>query len=160
MTRQQTTGEKRVRLDFNPSALPRVTKVKKAIAGVIDLLENAKSQIASNAKLDKAEVGDFMREAATAQTQLQIASMVSVGAMTHEAAFKSYDDKKELSHLERLKEEEANLKEKLHNLGAFIEGSLIFGTLSTEAQTLLKEQFTAMTSYHSILVKRIELENE
>ena len=86
--KQLTEGEKRVRKSFNPSGLKRVEEFKTIMAQAIDHLDEIAIQVLNSPnKLDD-DTGDFMREIATAKTQLQIASMCGVGALTHDTAFK------------------------------------------------------------------------
>lgn len=82
-----TEGQKRVRVDFNPSALKRVTNFKSIMANAIDAIEEVEKELIS--KSDGAgDIGSFIRECATAKTDLQKASMMGVSALTHELAFK------------------------------------------------------------------------
>ena len=87
---QQTEGQKRVRVSFNPNALKRVDDFKQKMASAIDDLNEVAKQVAEspNTLIEGVDKGDFMREIATAKTQIQIASMCAVGALTHEATFK------------------------------------------------------------------------
>lgn len=88
--KQLTEGQKRVRLDFNPAGLKRVVKVKTLIADTIDYLENAKNAILEDAPKIKAErddIGFVVREISTAQTSLQQASTMAVGALTTDLSF-------------------------------------------------------------------------
>lgn len=85
-----TEGQKRVRVDFNPSALKRVTDFKSIMADAIDAINELEHDIRAKTfnKESVGDVGDFIRECATAKTDLQKASMMSVAALTHELAFK------------------------------------------------------------------------
>ena len=89
-----TEGQKRVRLGFNPSGLKRVHKYKEMVANAIDYLGGMEKKIKEKSKDESYEdVGDFMREIATAKTSLQQqASSMGVGAMTLSLAFKLLDD--------------------------------------------------------------------
>ena len=85
-----TEGQKRVRVDFNPSALKRVTDFKSIMAQAIDAIEELDvfiKNVATKQETHK-DVGDYLRESATAKTDLQKASMMGVAALTHELAFK------------------------------------------------------------------------
>lgn len=82
-----TEGQKRVRVDFNPSALKRVTDFKSIMADAIDAIEAVEKELIN--KSDGAgDIGNFIRECATAKTDLQKASMMGVAALTHDLAFK------------------------------------------------------------------------
>ena len=85
-----TEGQKRVRVDFNPSALKRVTNFKGIMADAIDAIEELEKDVkASDITTAEAiaETGSFLRECATAKTDLQKASMMGVAALTHSVAF-------------------------------------------------------------------------
>ena len=86
-----TKGQKRVRVSFNPSALKRVEDFKAIMASAIDLLEDIRNEV-SNAPVPveqmSLDIGDFHREVSTAQTELQMSSMMGVASLTHEVAFK------------------------------------------------------------------------
>ena len=91
--KQLTEGQKRVRLGFNPSGLKRVHKYKEMVANAIDYLGGMEKKIKEKSKDESYEdVGDFMREIATAKTSLQQASSMGVGAMTLPLAFKLLGD--------------------------------------------------------------------
>lgn len=88
----QTAGQKRVRVSFNPSALPIVEIIKQQLATVMDTLdEYGKQAIANTTNIDskQAEKGDFLREVATAKTALQEASMWAVASVTNDFAFEA-----------------------------------------------------------------------
>lgn len=87
--KQLTEGQKRTRLGFNPSGLNRVYKFKTMIATAIDYLAGMEKKVKDTSAGDSyEEVGDFLREIATAKTSLQQASQMGVGAMTLPLAFK------------------------------------------------------------------------
>lgn len=88
---EQTEGEKRVRKSFNPSGLKRVEDFKQKMADAIDALNETAEKVnaAPNTLIEGMDKGDFLRELATAKTQLQIASMCGVAALTHEVVFKT-----------------------------------------------------------------------
>ena len=90
MENQQTEGQKRVRVSFNPSALKRVEDFKQKMADAIDALNDVATSVKESPKelVNPYDFGDFMREVSTAKTQLQIASMCGVAALTHDMAFK------------------------------------------------------------------------
>jgi hypothetical protein len=91
--KQLTEGQKRVRLGFNPSGLKRVFKYKTMIANTIDYLGGMEKKIKANSLGESGEdIGDFLREVATAKTSLQQASTMGVGAMTLPLAFKVLGD--------------------------------------------------------------------
>ncbi|HEX4919751.1 MAG TPA: hypothetical protein VFV92_03325 [Candidatus Bathyarchaeia archaeon] len=68
---EQTTGEIRVRLSFNPSENPNVDLIKKSTAYMIDVCERFKSS------------GEQARCAALAQTAYEEAAMWAVKAATY-----------------------------------------------------------------------------
>lgn len=85
---QLTEGQKRVRLDFNPAGLKRVVTFKTIMADGIDYLERAKNAILKNkGEASNEEVGFILREIATAQTSIQQASTMGVGALTTKLSF-------------------------------------------------------------------------
>ena len=89
MSKQELTeGQKRVRLTFNPSALKRVNDFKQIMADAIDAIEVVEAAVKLEPELEGVNKGDFFREAATAKTDLQKASMMGVAALTHEVTFK------------------------------------------------------------------------
>ena len=83
-------GEKRVRKSFNPSALKRVENFKSITASAIDEIAEVERRVKSASK-DNPELGDFLRECATAKTALQDASMWGVAALTHHITFDTFD---------------------------------------------------------------------
>ena len=87
---QLTEGEKRVRKSFNPSALKRVENFKSITASAIDEIAEVERRVKSASK-DNPELGDFLRECATAKTALQDASMWGVAALTHQITFDTFE---------------------------------------------------------------------
>ncbi len=85
-----TEGEKRVRKSFNPSALKRVEYFKSITASAIDEIAEVERRVKSASK-DNPELGDFLRECATAKTALQDASMWGVAALTHQITFDTFE---------------------------------------------------------------------
>lgn len=85
-----TEGEKRVRKSFNPSALKRVENFKSITASAIDEIAEVERRVKSASK-DNPELGDFLRECATAKTALQDASMWGVAALTHQITFDTFE---------------------------------------------------------------------
>ena len=88
-----TEGQKRVRMNFNPSALKRVEKFKYIMAQAIDILsEEAETVKVSLYDMEEKEYNilnsDFQREVATAKTQIQQASMWGTLALTSNITFK------------------------------------------------------------------------
>lgn len=83
-------GEKRVRKSFNPSALKRVENFKSITASAIDEIAEVERRVKS-ASTDNPELGDFLRECATAKTALQDASMWGVAALTHQITFDTFE---------------------------------------------------------------------
>ena len=83
-------GEKRVRKSFNPSALKRVENFKSITASAIDEIAEIERRVKSASK-DNPELGDFLRECATAKTALQDASMWGVAALTHQITFDTFE---------------------------------------------------------------------
>ena len=86
-----TEGEKRVRKSFNPSALKRVENFKSITASAIDEIAEVERRVKSASK-DNPELGDFLRECATAKTALQDASMWGVAALTHQITFDTFEN--------------------------------------------------------------------
>ena len=84
-------GEKRVRKSFNPSALKRVENFKSITASAIDEIAEVERRVKSASK-DNPELGDFLRECATAKTALQDASMWGVAALTHQITFDTFEN--------------------------------------------------------------------
>ena len=84
-------GEKRVRKSFNPSALKRVENFKSITASAIDEIAEIERRVKSASK-DNPELGDFLRECATAKTALQDASMWGVAALTHQITFDTFEN--------------------------------------------------------------------
>ena len=84
-------GEKRVRKSFNPSALKRVANFKSITASAIDEIAEVERRVKSASK-DNPELGDFLRECATAKTALQDASMWGVAALTHQITFDTFEN--------------------------------------------------------------------
>ena len=84
-------GEKRVRKSFNPSALKRVGNFKSITASAIDEIAEVERRVKSASK-DNSELGDFLRECATAKTALQDASMWGVAALTHQITFDTFEN--------------------------------------------------------------------
>lgn len=84
-------GEKRVRKSFNPSALKRVENFKSITASAIDEIAEVEKRVKSASK-DNPELGDFLRECATAKTALQDASMWGVAALTHQITFDTFEN--------------------------------------------------------------------
>lgn len=87
---QLTEGQKRVRVSFNPNALKRVEEFKQKMADAIDAIDAVEKQVKEppSTLIEGIDIGDFLREVATAKTELQKASMCGVGALTHDATFK------------------------------------------------------------------------
>lgn len=87
---QLTEGQKRVRVSFNPNALKRVEEFKQKMADAIDAVGAVEKQVKESPStlIEGIDMGDFLREVATAKTELQKASMCGVGALTHDATFK------------------------------------------------------------------------
>ena len=92
-----TEGEKRVRKSFNPSALKRVENFKSITASAIDEIAEVERRVKSASK-DNPELGDFLRECATAKTALQDASMWGVAALTHHITFDTFDTFEKLTN--------------------------------------------------------------
>lgn len=84
-----TAGQKRVRASFNPNALPMVEAIKSQTATLLDTMDELVKQVQAgtpNTPEHKNNLGDFMREVATAKTAIQDASMWAVLAATHDSA--------------------------------------------------------------------------
>lgn len=81
-----TKGQKRVRLDFNPSADNKVHQIKNLSAELIDLLEGYKNDLLStNAyTVDPKVFEETFRLIAIAQTAVEESSMWGVKALTSE----------------------------------------------------------------------------
>lgn len=163
-----TEGEKAVRLTFNPNALERVQTFKTTTAKAIDLVasivEEVKDKCEKSNSDNLKDLGEFLREAAIAKTQLQLASMAGVLALTNDITFKVLTkDKKEEDdegtippHQQRVLKEREELSEKLNALTIFINSSPIYSTLPLEEQEDLKQQADVMASYQTILDNRIK----
>ena len=91
-----TEGEKRVRKSFNPS-LKRVENFKSFTASAVDEIAEVERRVKSASK-DNPELGDFLRECATAKTALQDASMWGVAALTHQITFDTFDTFEKLTN--------------------------------------------------------------
>ena len=63
------------------------------------------------------------------------------------------------AYVERMIEEQKNLKEKIDKLEKFI-NSDDCKKLSVQKQFLLELQYAYMVSYNSVLIKRIEIDKE
>ena len=76
MAEQLTEGQKRVRVNFNPSTFPKVDKFKSLMAEAIDLLSEDDKELKNayintmNASDYNEAVGDFIRELEIAKTQI------------------------------------------------------------------------------------------
>lgn len=80
---EQTIGEKRVRLDFNPSTKNEIYEVKKEFANIIDILESFKikgEDILKVKDTDKAFITN--RTINIAQDSIEQAAMWTVKALT------------------------------------------------------------------------------
>ena len=160
--KQLTEGQKRVRLTFNPNDLKRVHEFKSIMASAIDEIAEAE-RIIKNDDKDRPELGDFLREAATAKAELQKASMCGVLALTHQVAFDTLESvkvvpdylEKFLPHQRRVVEEQTELNAKCINLKVFIDSNSIFKALPDVEQDALKNQLKAMEIYNEILKDRI-----
>lgn len=73
MTREQTYGEKAVGLSFNPSADPKVDRLKRLYADIIDLMNETRAS---------AGLGEATRLCSVAITEAQGAQMWAVKAVT------------------------------------------------------------------------------
>lgn len=60
-------------------------------------------------------------------------------------------------HIERMKEELAQLAERTTNLSKFIVANPIFKQLPADERELMREQQRAMLEYHDVLETRIDL---
>ncbi|HEY2105079.1 MAG TPA: hypothetical protein VGH29_04810 [Candidatus Binataceae bacterium] len=74
MTGDQTLGQSRVRMSFNPSANQDVENIKMRAADLIDLCEDFKKKCGSN--------GEAVRLFALAQTHFEDAAMWAVKGVT------------------------------------------------------------------------------
>jgi hypothetical protein len=68
-----TKGEYRVGISFNPSSNDTVSKIKRAAADLIDLIEGID---------DQANLGEIVRLKSLAQTEVESAAMWAVKAAT------------------------------------------------------------------------------
>lgn len=73
-----------------------------------------------------------------------------------EASYEEVPDPTIAPHQQRLIVEEAELREKLARLRAFINTSPIFQRLSATEKTLLRAQESVMAAYHGILKQRLQ----
>lgn len=167
--KQLTEGEKIVRKSFNPSGLKRVEEFKTIMAQAIDHLDEVANQVLESPNQIGDDTGDFMREVATAKTQLQIASMCGVGALTHDLAFKRLNNAlfvdSDISqtdtvsnlppHQQRVFDERAALVTKATALGEFIQNNPIYKTLPQDEQDDLSVQANVMQHYLDVLDRRI-----
>ena len=160
--KQLTEGQKRVRLTFNPNDLKRVHDFKSIMASAIDGITEAERIIKNDAK-DHPELGDFLREAATAKTELQKASMCGVLALTHQVAFDTLESvkvvpdylEKFLPHQRRVVKEQTELATKCTDLEVFISSNPIYQCLGDAEQQRLVKQLEAMQIYNTVLKERI-----
>jgi len=60
-------------------------------------------------------------------------------------------------HIERMKEELAQLADRTIKLSAFISGNPIFAQLPADERDLMRSQRDAMIEYHDILETRLDL---
>lgn len=67
-------------------------------------------------------------------------------------------EEKKTTYLDRMHEEEMQLKERIDKLTGFVTSNETFKTLSHKKQTLLLRQLDAMRVYEYILAERINLE--
>lgn len=67
-------------------------------------------------------------------------------------------EEKEKTYLDRMHDEEVQLKERIDKLTAFTTSNETFKTLPHKKQTLLLRQLDAMRVYEYILAERISLE--
>ena len=159
--KQLTEGEKRVRKSFNPSGLKRVEDFKTITASAIDYLDTVAIQVLNAPNQLGDDTGDFMREIATAKTQLQIASMCGVGSLTHDITFKRLEAEKVAPasnlppHQQRVIDEKDALAVKITALGEFIQNNPIYKTLPQEEQDDLSVQINVMQHYLDVLDRRI-----
>lgn len=160
-----TEGQKRVRASFNPSDLKRVADFKSITASAIDAIEKVEKEVKeAPATIGHDDMGGFLREAATAKTQLQIASMCGVLALTHGETFKHLlsttvtdvepEPIVESTFLDRVIDEQYQLDVKVVALHKFI-NSANFDKLNDINKSLLKDQIEAMRRYSTILKGRI-----
>ena len=87
---EKTEGQKRVRVDFNPNALKRVSEFKNLMSAAIDYINDLEKEIKempTRVEHGSYDIGDFLRETATAKTDLQKASMMGVAAITNDVVF-------------------------------------------------------------------------
>ncbi|HFK5521127.1 Acb2/Tad1 domain-containing protein [Elizabethkingia anophelis] len=87
MTELKTLGEKRVRVEFNPSDDSTVSLLKQKSAELINLLENVKNDEVSKTYENSPEAlqtvsGEKLRLIALAQTTFEEAAMWAVKAVT------------------------------------------------------------------------------
>lgn len=169
MSKELTEGQKRVRVSFNPSALKRVEEFKALLAEAIDNLEELSRRVKNAPNELGDDTGDFMREVATAKTQLQIASMCGVAALTHDLAFKRLNNALFINsdtpqtntvsnlppHQQRVFDERAALATKATALGEFIQNNPIYKSLPQDEQDDLSLQANVMQHYLDVLDRRI-----
>lgn len=63
-------------------------------------------------------------------------------------------------YVQRMHIELAELKERIDKLDKFLKTNPIVNTLSAEQRTLMSVQLKAMKTYHKVLNRRIEIEEE
>lgn len=63
-------------------------------------------------------------------------------------------------YVQRMHIELAELKERIDKLDKFLKTNPIVNTLSAEQRTLMNVQLQAMKTYHKVLNRRIEIEEE
>lgn len=63
-------------------------------------------------------------------------------------------------YVQRMHIELAELKERIDKLDKFLKTNPIVNTLSAEQRTLMGVQLQAMKTYHKVLNRRIEIEEE
>lgn len=63
-------------------------------------------------------------------------------------------------YVQRMHIELAELKERIDKLDKFLKTNPIVNTLSAEQRTLMIVQLQAMKTYHKVLNRRIEIEEE
>lgn len=173
--KQLTEGQQR--LTFNPNDLKRVRDFKQIMASAIDFIEETEQKVKTgdNAGLD---LSSFMRESATAKTDLQKASMAGVLALTADVVFKLLpNDKageqveqveqvaevvkdtkvksKYLPHQQRVVEEQGALATKCTDLEVFISSNPVYQILGDAEQQRLVKQLEAMQVYNTVLKERI-----
>ena len=94
---QLTEGEKRVRTNFNVSALKIVDETKQLMAKAINLLSTDQNDVASyyydnlNTTQYRELSGDYQREVATAKTKIEEAAMWAVKALTNDIHVVSFN---------------------------------------------------------------------